>query len=201
MRGLKVTAIVLAGGGSSRMGFNKALMKLGEETVIERTVKPLLEVFEEVMIITDTPEVYSFLKGVAFYSDAKELKERNSMIGIYTGLLRAKYPKAFVVACDMPLISKKLLIYMKQQLHDEDILIPVVNGFYEPLHAFYSKSCLPVFEDCINREKFKVTAAFQGFKIKTVDEEFIRVYDKELQSFININTIEEYQRVCEMLRH
>ena len=200
MRGFKATAIVLAGGGSTRMGLNKALMKLGDETIIERTVKPLMEVFEEVIIITDTPEAYSFLKGVSFYSDVKELKERNSMIGIYSGLLRAKYSKAFVVACDMPLLSKELLIYMKQQLYDEDILIPVVNGFYEPLHAFYSKSCLTVFEECIDRKKYKVTATFDRFKIKTIDEERIRGYDKELLSFININTYEEYQKVSEMLQ-
>ncbi len=199
MGGIEATAVVLAGGGSTRMGFNKALLRLGEDTIIERTVMPLKDIFEEVIIITDTPEQYSFINGVAFYPDALRIKEKNSMIGIYSGLLRARYSKAFVVACDMPFLNRQLLNYMKQQLADEDILIPKVGGHYEPLHAFYSKNCLELFEERIRVGKYKVTGTFDSFKIKLVEEDTIRAFDDELLSFININTYEEFLKTRRLI--
>lgn len=196
----QVTAVVLAGGGSRRMGYNKALLRLGNETMVERTVNLLKKVFQEVIVITDTPEIYSFLKGVVFYPDVFQLEERNSMIGIYSGLLKASFSKAFVVACDMPFLNMELLLYMKKELDDEDILIPFVNCFYEPLHAFYSKSCLQVFEDCLKTGKYKVTATFNNFQTKKVDESVIRKYDPKLLSFTNINTCEEYNNICQQFK-
>ncbi len=199
MGGIEATAAVLAGGGSKRMGFNKALLRLGEDTIIERTIKPLKDIFEEVIIITDTPEVYSFIKGVSFYPDAFELKDKNSMIGIYSSLLRARYSKVFVVACDMPFLNRQLLNYMKQQLGEEDILIPKVGGYYEPLHAFYSKSCMALFEERIRSGRYKVTGTFDCFKVKLIEADAIRSFDNELLSFININTYEEFLKTRKLL--
>lgn len=194
-----VTAVILAGGSSKRMGSNKALLKLGEETMIEKTVNPLRQVFDEIIVITDIPEAYGFLEGVKFFSDEFQMEEKNSMIGIYTGLLKAAYPNVFVVACDMPFLNKELLLYMKDKLQGEvDILIPYVNGFYEPLHAVYSKNCLPVFEECLKQKRYKVTATFDRLRVNKVEESKVREYDSELKSFININTFEEYSKTCQL---
>lgn len=195
-----VTAVVLAGGSSRRMGLNKALLKLGEETMIEKTINPLRQVFEEIIIITDTPEAYGFLKDVRFFSDVFQLEERNAMIGIYTGLLKAAYPKAFVVACDMPFLNKELLLNMKERFGGEDILIPYINSFYEPLHAIYSKSCLPIFQDYLRQKRYKVTLTFDKLRVNKVEESEVRQYDSELKSFININTYVEYNKICRQFK-
>ncbi len=97
-----VTAVVLAGGKSTRMGQNKALLKMGKKTMIERVIDPLQKIFENIIVVTDNPKEYAMLKNVKFVQDYFDTGEKNSLIGLYTGLIESKTDYVFVTACDMP---------------------------------------------------------------------------------------------------
>ncbi|KAB3530236.1 molybdenum cofactor guanylyltransferase [Alkaliphilus serpentinus] len=190
----KVSAVILAGGASSRMGHNKALMKLGVKTMIEWVIDPLRDVFNEIIIITNNPEEYSFLEDVRFVDDCIRTISKNSLVGILTGLYQSTSPYVFVTACDMPFLNVQLLKYMVEFLGKEDILIPFIGGFYEPLHSIYGKNCISAIESQLRNQNYKIADFFNDVKVKKLSEEVVRRLDPKLKSFININTIEDFHK-------
>ena len=188
----EISAVVLAGGGSTRMGKNKALLKLGEKTVIERIIDTLRPLFNEILVVTNNPEEYPFLKDIIFVEDEIILQEKNSLIGIYSGLLAAKNPYAFIVPCDMPFLDAGFINYMINQLENEDILVPKVGEHYQPLHAIYGKGCLEPIKRMLDEKKYKITNFCPEVIVKKIEEETIKRFSKEYKCFLNINTLDAY---------
>lgn len=191
----QVTAVVLAGGASSRMGQNKALLKLGNKTMIERIIDPLREVFQEIIIITDQPSDYLFLKNVRMTGDVLLTAKKNSLLGIYSGLMTSSNPYIFTIACDMPFVNIPLIEYMIQQLTDEDIIIPYVEPHYEPLHGIYSRSCIPCIKEMLDKGNYKITTLLNSAIIKRIMKDEITQLDPLMRCFINVNNYEEYMEI------
>ncbi|ABR47206.1 Molybdopterin-guanine dinucleotide biosynthesis protein A-like protein [Alkaliphilus metalliredigens QYMF] len=192
-----ISAVVLAGGNSKRMGQNKALLKLGERTMIEVIVENLKPLFSEIIVVTNNSEQYPMLKGVRFAPDRIQMVEKNSLIGLYTGLWEAKNDCIFVVACDMPLLNTALMQYMIENLEGEDILIPYLEGHYQPLHAIYGKKCLEPMEMLLEKGDYKILNFFEKVVVKHIDEAHVKRFDPYLQSFLNVNNHKEYQDLKE----
>ncbi|AOY76043.1 molybdenum cofactor guanylyltransferase [Clostridium formicaceticum] len=190
-----ISAVILAGGGSTRMGRNKALLQLGEKTMIEIVVDTLRPVFDEIILVTNHPEEYSKLKDILFVKDKMITKEKNSLVGIYTGLAIAKNPYTFVVPCDMPFIDQDLIDYMTRQLEDEDVIIPFVEGHYQPLHAIYGKRCKDPIKKMLEAEQYKIINFFHEVSVKTIDDETVKKFSKDMKCFLNINTYDAYLKV------
>ncbi len=187
-----ITGVVLAGGSSSRMGQNKALLKLDSDTMIERVVDSLQSLFGETIVVTNNEEEYSMLNNVRFVRDFKNLEVKSSLVGLYSGLISANSDYIFVVACDMPLLNIPLIEFMKDKIKNQDILIPNIKGYYEPLHAFYSKSCLNSMKNQLDQKDYKILNFFSKLNVEIIDEASIRQFDPHLNSFLNINNYEEY---------
>lgn len=192
MKDQGITGVVLAGGRSKRMGKNKALLQLGNVTMIEQVVSTLKLLFQEIIVVTNTPEEYDMLKGVRLVEDYIQSSVRSSLIGLYSGLLTAKNKYIFATACDMPLLSLPLIKFMREQIEDQDIIIPCVNGYHEPLHSFYSKNCLAPMKRQLDQKDYRISNFFSEVKVTTVQESAIRKFDPYLHSFLNINSFEEY---------
>lgn len=193
----KVTAVVLAGGASSRMGVNKALLKLGDKTMIERVVNPLKDIFEEVIVVTNSPHEYKMLKDVVFIKDHPITEKRNSLIGLYSGLVECKTDYMFVTGCDMPFINKDLINYMANLTEEEkgkekDVIIPFIGGHYQPLYAIYRKSAIPEFENLIKANRYKITDVLLNLQVMKIIEEVVKDYDFKMTCFENINTYKQY---------
>lgn len=188
----EVTAVVLAGGGSTRMGKNKALLNLGNRTMIERIVEPLKNIFKDITVVTNNPEEYNMLKGVQLIGDCIEIEEKNSLVGLYSGLKASCTSHVFVIACDMPFINNELIKSMINIIGTEDVLIPFVGGHYQPLHAIYKKTCLPEFEKLLEIKCYKIADAFLSLNINKINEQYIRNLDPTMSCFENINTLEQY---------
>jgi len=184
----KVTAIVLAGGNSTRMGRNKALLKIDNKTLIEIVVEKLQDLFDEIIVVTNNPENYPMLKNVRFEKDCIDTPVKNSLVGIYTGLLKSSNDHVFVVACDMPLLNMDLVKHMLNELGNEDILVPFLEGHYEPLHAIYNKICLANIRHMLDIGNYKIINLYDDVKTIYVNEKKIRSIDPQLTSFMNINT-------------
>lgn len=217
MDGNRITAAVLAGGGSTRMGRNKALLKLGNKTMIERVVIPLQSVFEDIMVVTNEPEKYNMLKGVRFVRDCINTKKKSSLIGLYSGLKQSRTSHIFAIGCDMPFVNTGLIKYMADMLKDEDVVVPFVNDeeikyvtgssenediitlpvkrYYQPLHAIYGKGCIPEFERLLGKGRYKITSIFENVHIKEIIEEDVKKFDSHMLCFKNINTYEEYLQI------
>ncbi|AKL95711.1 molybdopterin-guanine dinucleotide biosynthesis protein A [Clostridium aceticum] len=190
-----ISAVVLAGGNSRRMGQNKALLKLGSKTMIEIVIDKLQTVFQEVIVVTNTPREYPMLKSVHFAKDRLEVEEKSSLVGLYTGIIEASNEYVFAVACDMPLLNIPLIQYMKANLGDEDVFIPHLEGHYQPLHAIYGKGCIEPMAKLLQKEDYKIINFFHEVKVQTLQQETIKQFDPYLQSFINVNNYEEYMKL------
>ncbi len=141
-----VTGVILAGGMSTRMGQDKALLEFAGVTLIERVYQDLKPLFKEILVVTNTPEALAFLpcrKITDRVSDGGELS------GLQAGLLASKTERICVVPCDAPFLSAELLTLMCQFSTDCDALIPVSLTGIKPLHAVYSRHCLAVLNDLL----------------------------------------------------
>ncbi|MDR7433815.1 MAG: molybdenum cofactor guanylyltransferase [Armatimonadota bacterium] len=191
----EMTAIVLAGGLSRRMGQNKALLDLGGRTLIEHLFARIQGLFSEVLLVTDRPEVYRSL-GVRIVRDL--WPKRHPLVGIYSGLAAASTEYGFVFACDMPFLNRDLIAYMMRLAPGYDVVVPHHAGGFEPLHAVYGKACLDPIAQSISHGD-QVTGFFSKVRVREVSEAEITRFDPEMLSFSNLNTPEEYARALGQL--
>lgn len=183
-----LTGVILAGGQSRRMGCNKALLRVGDRTLIEVVAARLRAVCgEALLLVANTPHEYRSL-GIRTVSDA--LPPGHPLVGVYTGILHAGGP-AFVCACDMPFLDPALIRHMASLAAGADAVIPRHGGDYEPLHAVYTPACLPAIRGCIARQG-RSTDFLRDVRVRVVEAEEARRFDPDLRSFTNVNTPEEY---------
>lgn len=190
---IPLSAAVLAGGDSRRMGKDKAFLDLGGKPLIEVILDQLEELFEEVLVVANAPEKFQHLP-VKIVSDIYREGSKNALRGIHAGLTAASYPSCLMVACDMPFLSGSLLRFMSQYAWDYELVIPHVDGYYQPLFAFYGRSTLEHIARALERGEHKIIDVYEGFHIKKITGEAIRVHDPQMMSFVNVNTAEDYVR-------
>lgn len=204
MTKMNVSAAVLAGGDSKRMKYDKSLMKLGSKTMIEQVVGILQELCNDIIVVTNTPQVYrDLLCDVRFVKDQIKTSEKNSFVGLYSGILAAKNEYTFVVACDMPFLNPILIEEMIKLIDGQDILLPTIGNYYQPLHAIYKKSCLGIAKNFLLADKYKISNLIDSDEmcVEKIDEDFISKYDPKMHSFLNINTYEEFLQAEKLYEH
>lgn len=188
-----MTAIILAGGKSQRMGSNKAFLKYGGETFIKHQVNSLSKIFDEIIISANDASAYANL-NLPIVADV--MPEKGPLSGICAGLMRAKSSYAFVIACDMPFINEKVILYLKEQINGYDVVVPQTSRGLEPMHAFYSRSCIQPIYHCLEKDKLRIIDFFNEVRVRVVDEKEFKELDASIKSLINLNTPEEYKRYC-----
>jgi molybdopterin-guanine dinucleotide biosynthesis protein A len=187
---------VLAGGKSRRFGRNKSIERFQGERLIERQVRTLRALFPEVMIVTNTPELYLDL-DVTIVQDI--IRDRGPLGGIYTGLLFAQGESIFVTAVDMPFVQPAVIRRMVELFPGHDMVVPRLGDYLEPLHGIYSPRCLAPIRRMLDREELQVIRFFPAVKMACLDEEEIRRLDPEGLSFFNINTPEDMAKAMAIL--
>ncbi|MGQ9627519.1 MAG: molybdenum cofactor guanylyltransferase [Anaerolineae bacterium] len=191
-----VSAIVLAGGKSSRFGQDKAFLEFGGEALIARVISRLAQIGREVIIVTNAMEKFSSMKANLvkdFYPG------RGSLGGIYSGLRAARYPYGLVVACDMPFLNPELLRYLVSLASGYDVVIPRLAGLPEPLHAVYSKNCLPPIDRLLASGGRKIIDFFPEVRVRYVEDEEIARFDPQKLSFFNINIPEDLEEARKLV--
>jgi molybdopterin-guanine dinucleotide biosynthesis protein A len=189
---LEISGIILAGGKSQRMGEDKAFIQIGEKPIIETIIDLFQKVFKETLIITNRKDSYLYLK-VGVYEDI--FPEQGALGGLYTGLFRSHTFNSFVAACDMPFLNEGVINFVCQQADGYDVVVPRTEDGFQPLHALYSKRCLGPIEALLREEKTRIVDLYPRVRVRVVDfREFLSV-DPEMQSFVNINTPEELNRL------
>lgn len=191
-------AIVLAGGDSKRLGSPKALLDFCGQSLIERIVERLKNIFDEITVVTDRPELYHGLP-VRLTGDLLTEEQKSPLRGIHAGLSVSDLPYQFVVACDMPLLNLELIAYMSQFAADYDAVVPRIDNYFQPLHAFYNRTCIEIIEKQVRKGCYKVTNFYSELEIRFINATEIKLFDPEQESFININTWPDYDRTLKVL--
>jgi len=191
-----VTGAVMAGGRSSRLGRDKALLEIGGETLLARTVR-LLSTLCDKVIVVGPPERAEVVPEVRVLPD--ERPGIGPLGGIATALRAAEHERILAVATDMPLLNPSLLHHLLTVDRDADVVIPRVEGRTQQLHAVYSHACLPIIDDQLARDDYKIDRFFSRVRVHIVEEDEVRRYDPELRSFRNINTKDDWQAVQALL--
>ena len=187
-----VSAAILAGGLSTRMGVNKALIIYKGKPLIERPLAKLKNLTSDVLIVSKTPGLYVY-PGVRSVADV--MPRHSALIGICSALHAAREKYCLVVACDMPFLNLDLLRYLIALAPYHDVVMPVLRKGPEPLHAVYSKECLPAIEKLIAKGEDKIVEFLPWVKVRYVDEDVIRFFDPTLTSFVNINTPKDLRKI------
>ena len=183
----KISAIILAGGNSSRLGKDKALVKINDSSTIIHTVVEKLKIITDNVIIVTNGQKYSNL-GVKLTGDI--YLNSGPLAGLHSGLLAAKHSHAIVVACDMPFLNVKLLNYMVSQPLDYDALVPKIEDWLEPLHAIYSRQCIGPIERMLKTHRFRTQDLLDIIVVRYLYEDSIKMFDPQYRSFFNINSPE-----------
>jgi len=187
-----VTGIILSGGKNRRMGENKAFLEVEGARIIDRTIGIFRETFEETIVVTNDPRAY-----VEF--DVKIVTDifpgKGPLGGLYTGLFYAAFEYAFATPCDMPFLNKEFIAFMKSQPRSYDILVPSLPSGFQPLHAIYSKKCLPFIRRLIDQDVLKIRGFYKQCKTTEISEAVIHSFDEEEKMFRNLNTRDDLRQI------
>ena len=187
-----ISGIILAGGKSQRMGEDKAFIRIGGKPIIETITDLFQELFKETLIVTNRKDSYLYLR-VGVYEDISP--DQGALGGLYTGLFRSAFLNSFAVACDMPSLNAGVIKYLCQEAEGYDVVVPRTEDGFQPLHALYSKRCLQPIRRVLNDNKTRIFDFYPLVRVRVVEaREFLSI-DPEMQSFVNINTPEELNRL------
>jgi molybdopterin-guanine dinucleotide biosynthesis protein A len=192
------SVVILAGGRSSRLGRDKSLLEVNGQPLVTRTVHTLSDLSDDLVIVANDPDRFEALALPArFVPD--EIRGIGALMGVYSGLKAVRHPRALVVACDMPFLSLPLLRYMLPLAPGHDVVIPRLNNYLEPLHAVYDRSCLPSMKRLLDQGRRQIIAFFPEVRVRFVEEAEVDQFDPQRLSFVNVNTVEDWQQVQTLL--
>jgi len=187
-----VSIAVLAGGQSRRMGRDKAFLDVGGRPVIERVLDKVAPLTDDLFISANEPQKYEHL-GLRLVADIYPNKA--ALGGIYSVIHAAHHHHVLIVACDMPFLNVALLQHLISLAPTAEVVIPLISPLQpEPLHAIYSKSCLPAIETRLQANQLQIIGFFDRVSVRYVDRDEVARLDPEFYSFINLNTPEEWRK-------
>ena len=184
-----ITGVILAGGSSSRMGRDKALLPVRGERLIESIYRQVSEMFDEVLLVTNQPERYRFLPCRSVRDIYPGM---GALAGIHAGLFHSANPRIFAVACDMPYLNEELARVLVERLGACDVVIPESDKGMEPLYAIYGKGALPAIEESLAAGHLRIVSFFDRIRVACADRDEVSRVDPTFKTFRNINTPEEY---------
>jgi len=194
---MRVTGVIQAGGKSTRMGgAPKALLELGGRRIIERVAAVVSAVVDDVLVVTNTPELYAFL-GLPTVADV--FPDHGSLGGIYSGLAAARGDAAFTVACDMPFLQADVARLVIGRAAEGDVVIPRVDDQLQTLHAVYGKRCLGPMAERLRAGRLKIVGFFDDVRVLEIPAADIARHADPAVVFMNVNTPAELERARSLL--
>lgn len=184
-------AVILCGGKSSRMGFDKCQLKVKDKFLIEIMGEKLEEAFDEVILLSNDERKFdeSKFKDIKYKVLQDIIPDLGPIGAIYSALNYASSEYVFVTACDMPVININFIKYMMELIESKDVegVVACKSKYIEPLYAFYSKGMLSKIENQIQNKNFKLLGIISMSKIYYVEESEVRKYSSDLEIFTNLN--------------
>jgi molybdenum cofactor guanylyltransferase len=195
------TGIILAGGPNRRMnGASKALLRFGEETLLQRQVKEMKSVCEEVIVVSNDPKPLLRIldRDVRIITDFYASK--GPLVGMHAGFTLASNPHVWAVGCDMPFISARAAEVLREKVTQGcHAAVPMINGGVYPLHAVYNRACVEQVIKLIERGETSASSLLKEvYWGEVTDSAFIN-RGIDLKFIKNINTSTDYQDLLKQM--
>lgn len=197
LRETSVSSVILAGGYGKRMGGEKLFMMMNSLPLVVKVIRRV-QSFSEEIFLSVAPRQISYvsmiLSGIISQYNLRLVEDgrewNGPLAGIYAGLKEASFPWVFVCACDMPCISDAVVrtLWHRGGSPWAFVIVPRIGGYYEPLHAFYNKACLPAVKKKLDDGQRKITAFYDAVPVSAVDEKFFAHLPEYKKSFGNLNS-------------
>ncbi len=181
---IKITGIVIAGGKSLRMGFDKINIHFRGKTFLENSIH-LLENFTDDIIISSNQKINSKYTVIN-----DEIKNIGPIGGIYTALKNMKTDLALIIPADVPLLSKEALEKLIDSYNKSDEIVVFKNlGKPEMLIGIYHKNMVSIIEKQIDKKEYKLQNLLQKSVSKKIDGTMFA------HQFVNINTQADLEKI------
>jgi molybdenum cofactor guanylyltransferase len=191
-----LSAVILAGGKSRRLGKDKSQLVLGRQTLLARSITAMTTLTDDVIVVTGEPERLSKLATARVVGDV--IAGSGALSGLHAGLQAARHDYALVVACDMPFLNLRLLRYMAIIAPGYDAVVPLWRNEAEPLHAIYTRTCLPAVESLLQSGGGRIVEFYPQINVRYLEPDEIALFDPQGLSFFNINTPQDWERAKEL---
>ncbi|NJD22740.1 MAG: molybdenum cofactor guanylyltransferase [Melioribacter sp.] len=195
-----ITGVILSGGESKRMGYEKSLLKIGDKTVIRIIAELMAEIFRKVVVSANEPEKYNFLNLPIIPDTHNNI---GPLAGIYSGLVNSTTEKNFFISCDLPMMKEETIRYIINYQTEKKIAVPFFNEQTQYLCGIYSKSIIRNIEDLIGNYRNntgnnlkKVVGIKNLIEIvgaERIQDATFRFFNDDV--FFNMNTPEDYEYV------
>jgi molybdopterin-guanine dinucleotide biosynthesis protein A len=188
------SAVILAGGSSSRLGAEKSLLEFGDRPLLCRTVELLLQAADEVIVVARDADHASRLgelvSGAILAQDS--VPGFGPVAGLDAGMRCARGRPVFATGCDLPflnlLVIERLFDFFEQE-EGCGAAVPVRSGYMEPLHAVYDRErMLSACEGALKKGERRIAAPLRHLRVMSISEELLRPLDPQLLTFFNLNT-------------
>jgi molybdopterin-guanine dinucleotide biosynthesis protein A len=186
-----VTVFVLAGGKSSRMGIDKAFLRLEGETLLERALKTAASVAGEVLIVGDAKKFAGFGRVVE-----DVYRDRGPLGGIHAALSSSSTELNLMLAVDSPFVGTKFLDYLILRARESGALVTVPRADFglQPLCAVYRRGFAEVAEQSLKEGKNKIDSLFTRVKTCVIETDDLAGAGFSAEMFRNLNTPQEFEK-------
>lgn len=196
------TAIILAGGKSVRMGFDKQFLEINQKKLMDLKIDELRKEFEEIIIVSNkmTPCI-----GVNYKVVCDEIKDIGPLGGIHVGLKNSKSQYAYFTACDMPIINIDYIRFMKDKIRDNirdniEACVTIIGNRVEPFNCFYSSSLLSKIKELIAKKNTAPRFLLNDMNTIYIDEEQAKKNSGNLNMFTNLNNTKDLANYLNSLK-
>ena len=194
------SAVVLAGGRSSRMGRAKAALEIGGTTLLARTLEELGCCFEDIVVVVSRGGAHLIPASSKARVVFDEIDYEGPVTALARGLDAIRADAAFACSCDLPMLDARVIAALCGRLGGCDAVIPIVGGKLQPLHAVYRRRCAAALRAMLARGERRLSAIAGAVNALEISENELRALDPELRSFFNLNTPEDYVRARALMR-
>jgi len=189
-----ISAVILAGGNNKRFnGITKSNIVINGKTIISRVIDTIKDIFEEIIIVTNTPEEFKEYGKFKIVGD--QFLKVGPLGGIHAAFKASSKEALFVFAGDMPLLDSKIIIRQIDSYNRNicDILIPRINQYIEPLHAIYNISIIKTLEEYLAGDHDYAVREF--FNMVNVRYMQLEESEETKNAFTNINSPSDISKV------
>ncbi len=187
------TGALIAGGRATRMGgAAKGLLRVGGEPIAARTLALFRRLFDGAIVVANDPAPYAPL-GARVVPDA--VRDRGAPGGLHAALAAADTPWVFAVAADMPFLDERAIAFLAGKREGASAVLVRFRGRLEPLHAFWSRDCLPTLERLLRDGEPSLRELASAVRARIVEEPEWSAVDPGGRAFENVNTPEDAARL------
>lgn len=187
------TGALVAGGRATRLGgVAKGLLRCGGEPIAARTLRLFRELFDDALVVANDPAPYAAL-GARVVADV--LPGKGAPGGVHAALAAARTGWVFTAGCDMPFVSADGIALLGARRAGARAVLVRFAGRLEPLHALWSRECLPVFEARLRAGDASLRELADAVGAAIVEEREWRAVDPAGRAFANANTPDDLVRL------